>query len=44
LRWDLPQCQAATYPASDGPQGVAFDGTSIWISNTISDTVSELIP
>jgi hypothetical protein len=44
LRWDLAQCQAATYPTGDNPRGVAFDGTNIWITNQDSDTVSKRVP
>ena len=31
------------YATGTDPAGVAFDGTSIWIPNTGSDTVSKMV-
>ena len=44
LRWDLPACQTATVNVGDGPVGVAFDGTYIWVANTVSGSVSKIDP
>ncbi|MFT4773544.1 MAG: YVTN family beta-propeller protein [Ilumatobacter sp.] len=44
LRWDLPACQTVTVTVGDGPRGVAFDGTNIWVTNTVSGTVSKIDP
>jgi DNA-binding beta-propeller fold protein YncE len=33
-----------TYPAGiQPPYGVAFDGTNIWVTNTLSNTVTKLL-
>jgi YVTN family beta-propeller protein len=32
----------ATIPVGNGPQNVAFDGANVWVSNSVSDTVSKL--
>ena len=44
LRWDLPACQAATVTVEQGPNGVAFDGSYIWVANFGSNTVSKIDP
>jgi YVTN family beta-propeller protein len=44
LRWDLPACKATTVPVGAAPSGVAFDGTSIWVTNQISNNVSKVDP
>ncbi len=44
LQWYQDPGAAATYPTGDGPLGVAFDGTNIWIANASSDTVSKMNP
>ena len=44
LRWDLPACQTATVNVGDGPRGVAFDGTYIWVANRDDGTVSKINP
>jgi DNA-binding beta-propeller fold protein YncE len=44
LRWDLPACQTSTVNVGDGPRGVAFDGTNIWVTNSGLDTVSKIVP
>jgi hypothetical protein len=31
------------YTTGTGPRGVAFDGTSIWIINQVSNTVSKMV-
>jgi DNA-binding beta-propeller fold protein YncE len=31
-----------TFGVGDSPQGVAFDGTNIWVANAGSNTVSKL--
>jgi DNA-binding beta-propeller fold protein YncE len=31
-----------TFSVGTGPAGVAFDGSSIWVANVGSDTVSKL--
>ena len=33
---------AATIGGGDGPYGVAFDGTHIWVANYDDDTVSKI--
>ena len=33
---------AATISVGDAPQGVAFDGTYIWVTNGGDDTVSKI--
>ena len=33
-----------THATGDGPFGVAFDGTSVWITNLFDDTVSKMNP
>lgn len=37
LRW-----WPVAYAVGDGPEGVAFDGTSIWVANRLDDTVTKL--
>ena len=44
LRWDLPECTKATFATGDAPFGVAFDGSNIWVTNTLSDTVTKMVP
>ncbi|MGB8859894.1 MAG: hypothetical protein WCC60_11595, partial [Ilumatobacteraceae bacterium] len=44
MRWDLPQCKAATFPTGAHPFGAAFDGTNLWITNASSNTVSKVNP
>ena len=39
LRWDLLN---RSFPVGDAPQGVAFDGTNIWVANVSSDNVTKL--
>ena len=31
----------ATYPAGNGPYSVAFDGASVWVTNSRDNTVSK---
>ena len=33
---------AATIDVGDAPRGVAFDGTHIWVTNSLDDTVSKI--
>ena len=44
LRWDQDPGRAATIKVGNAPAGVAFDGTSIWVTNQASDTVSKINP
>ena len=44
LRWDLPACTPATFTVGTSPQGVAFDGTNIWVANFSSNSVSKINP
>ncbi len=50
LGWGRPSCRAATVNDSDlnGPEGVAFDDTNIWVANNGSNTgsyaVSKIVP
>jgi len=45
LKWYQDPGRAATFPTADSnPFGLAFDGTSIWIANSGSDTVSKMNP
>jgi hypothetical protein len=44
LQWHQDPGAAATYPTGDGPSGVAFDGTNIWVTNEDGDTVSKVNP
>jgi YVTN family beta-propeller protein len=44
LRWDLSRCRTATVTVGSRPRGVIFDGTSIWVANSSSDTVSKINP
>ncbi|MFM7534992.1 MAG: YncE family protein [Acidimicrobiales bacterium] len=44
LRWDQDPGRAATVTVGNGPQGVAYDGTSIWVTNSGSSTVSRINP
>ena len=39
---DVAASEASSFPVGRGPAGVAFDGTSIWVANQFSDTVTEL--
>ena len=44
LQWYEDPGAAATYTTGSGPRGVAFDGTNIWITNYLSNTVSKMNP
>lgn len=44
LRWDRAECKNAAYATGDGPLGVAFDGTYIWVANENTDNVSRINP
>ena len=46
LRWDLSACRAATVAVGAGasPEGVAFDGTNIWVANAGLGNVSKINP
>ena len=41
-RWDQDLARPATVAAGFAPFGVAFDGTNIWITNLLSDTVTRI--
>jgi DNA-binding beta-propeller fold protein YncE len=34
----------ATVAVESGPQAAVFDGTNIWVANTLSDNVSKIVP
>ncbi len=42
LRWFGPIFSGATVPVGWSPQGVAFDGTKIWVANGGSDNVTAI--
>ena len=44
LRWDRDPGRAGVFPTGTGPQGVAFDGANIWVTNDGSATVSKINP
>ena len=44
LQWHLDPGAAAVVPTGDGPQGIAFDGSHIWVANNLSSTVSKIDP
>jgi YVTN family beta-propeller protein len=44
LRWDLSRCRAATVAVGGRSRGVAFDGTSIWVTNSSADTARKIDP
>ena len=44
LQWYQDPGAAAVYDTLSFPRGVAFDGTSIWITNRGSDKVSKMNP
>ena len=44
LRWDQDPGRAGTYQTGTTPEGVAFDGTSIWVANYLGNTVSKIDP
>jgi len=44
LRWDQDPGHAGTYPTGDGPRGIAYDGTSIWVANYDANNVSKINP
>jgi DNA-binding beta-propeller fold protein YncE len=33
-----------TFPVGSGPDGIAFDGTNMWVANSNDNTVTELPP
>ena len=36
--------QGATVTVGDGPNGVGFDGSNIWVANSGDDTASKIVP
>jgi Collagen triple helix repeat (20 copies) len=42
LRWDQAPRAYGTFPVGSSPFGVAFDGTSIWVTNLGDDNVAKL--
>ena len=44
IRWDKCNKPTATITGLNGPAGVAFDGTNIWVTNQGSGTVSKINP
>ena len=44
LRWDLNACRPASIGTGDYPQGIASDGTYLWVANFLVDTVSKIDP
>ena len=44
IRWDTCNRTTATVTVGANPEGVAFDGTSIWVTNPGSGTVSKINP
>ena len=43
-RWDRDRAKPATIAVGDGPRGIAFDGTNIWVANSDDNTVSKIDP
>ena len=43
-RWDQDLARPATVPVGVSPQGVAFDGSNIWVVNSGSNNVSRIDP
>jgi hypothetical protein len=39
---DRTGAQLQTFPVQDAPEGALFDGTSIWVSNFGSDSVTKI--
>ncbi|MTA13398.1 MAG: hypothetical protein F2534_12430 [Actinobacteria bacterium] len=44
LRWDLDPGRPLTVGVGAQPRGIAFDGTSIWVTNSDSDDVTKIDP
>jgi YVTN family beta-propeller protein len=44
LRWDQSRCRTTTVNVGNAPRGVAFDGTSLWVTNSNSNNVSKINP
>lgn len=45
LKWYQDPARAVTFPAGgNGPFGLAFDGSSVWVANNQSNTVSKVNP
>ena len=44
LRWDQDPAHAGTFTTRTNPNGVAYDGTNIWVANYGSSTVSKINP
>ena len=44
MRWDKDLGRPLTLNIGNGPRGVAFDGSNIWISNSLGNTVSRVDP
>jgi hypothetical protein len=42
LKWYAANQTGGTFAVGAGPEGVAFDGANIWVTNTFSNTVSKL--
>lgn len=45
LKWYEDPARAVTFPTSGaGPVGLAFDGSNVWVANSLSDSVSKINP
>ena len=44
LRWDLTACKSTTVTVGNSPDGVAFDGSNIWVTNFGPGNVSKINP
>ncbi|MGB1820748.1 MAG: hypothetical protein ACPHNZ_07375, partial [Ilumatobacteraceae bacterium] len=44
LAWYNDPGRAAVIAVGDGPFGIAFDGTNIYVTNSRDDTVTKLLP
>ena len=44
LRWDQDPGRVATFATGSGAESIAFDGTTLWIANSLANTVSRMNP
>jgi YVTN family beta-propeller protein len=44
LRWDRDPGRPGVISVGNEPDGIAFDGTFIWVANAVSNTVSKIDP
>jgi hypothetical protein len=42
LKWYAANTVSTTFPVGTQPQGVAFDGASIWVANRMDNTLTKI--